>query len=65
MSRLASAQNTAIQDSLDNRLQLLTQLSQATNFEQAQVEAEGFRDFLRRNRLPVSAQSRHPIVRHL
>ncbi len=51
--RLASAQNTAIQDSLANRLQLLTQLSQAANFEQAQVEAEGFRDFLRRNRLPV------------
>ncbi|MEO6040140.1 MAG: response regulator, partial [Saprospiraceae bacterium] len=51
--RLASAQNAAVQDSLNTRLQLLTQLSQASNFEQAQVEAEGFRDFLRRNRLPV------------
>jgi len=51
--QLASAQNTAVQDSLNNRLQLLTQLSQAANFEQAQVEAEGFRDFLRRNRLPT------------
>lgn len=50
---LADAQNAAVQDSLSNRLQLLTQLSQSANYEQAQVEAEGFRDFLRRNRLAV------------
>ena len=50
---LADSQNAAVQDSLNNRLQLLTQLSQSANYEQAQVEAEGFRDFLRRNRLAV------------
>ncbi len=53
VARPVAAQNVAVQDSLSNRLQLLTQLTQATNFEQAQVEAEGLRDFLRRNRLPV------------
>ncbi len=56
-ARLVSAQSTPVQDSLNNRLQLMAQLSQAANFEQAQVEAEGFRDFLRRNRLPVPARA--------
>ncbi len=53
----ASAQDTAVQDTLTNRFTLLTQLSQAGSFEQAQVEAEQFRDFLKRQKLPLSPKA--------
>jgi DNA-binding response OmpR family regulator len=43
----------AIKDTLNNRLQLLNQLYQAGNYEQAQVEAEWFREFLKRHKLPL------------
>lgn len=49
-----SAQNSRVQDSLSNRLILVNQLSQAGNFEQAQVEAEALRDFLKRHHLPLT-----------
>ncbi|MBX2889527.1 MAG: response regulator transcription factor [Saprospiraceae bacterium] len=49
-----SAQNDLVADTLSTRFTLLTQLLQAGNYEQAQIEAEGYRDFLRRNRLAIS-----------
>lgn len=47
------AQSRAIQDTLNNRVLLLRELSQAGNSEQAQVEAEWYRDFLSRHKLPM------------
>jgi DNA-binding response OmpR family regulator len=52
-----AAQEKAVQDTLANRLTLLIQLSQAGNFEQAQVESELFRDFLKRQKLPLSPKA--------
>lgn len=51
------AQDKAVQDTLSNRLTLLVQLSQAGNFEQAQVESELFREFLRRQKIPLSPKA--------
>ncbi len=51
------AQANLVQDTLSARLQLLSQLSQASNFEQAQVEAEFFREFLKRHKLPLTPRS--------
>lgn len=51
--RTLSGQSTAVLDSLDERVNLLSQLSQSGNYEQAQVEVEFLRDFLKRNRLPI------------
>lgn len=48
------AQEKSVQDTLSNRIQLLSQLAQAGNFEQAQVEAEFFREFLKRHELPLT-----------
>ena len=48
------AQTRAESDTLNSRLLLLTQLAQAGNFEQAQVEAEGLRAFLKRHQLPIT-----------
>lgn len=52
-----SAQGGSVQDTLGNRLTLLVQLTQAGNFEQAEVESEGFRDFLKRHNLPLSPKA--------
>lgn len=50
-------QSGAVLDTLGTRLTLLVQLSQSSNFEQAQVEVEFLRDFLKRNRLPISPRA--------
>lgn len=57
LAHVALAQEKAVQDTLANRLTLLTQLSQAGNFEQAQVESELFREFLKRQKLPLSPKA--------
>ncbi len=49
-----SAQSTAVLDTLTNRLTLLVQLSQSGSYEQAQVEAETFRAFLKQHQLPIT-----------
>lgn len=51
------AQSNAVLDTLTNRVQLMAQLSQAGNYEQAQVEAEWFRDFLKRYKVPISSRA--------
>lgn len=56
-ARSSVAQQKAVQDTLANRLTLLLQLTQAGNFEQAQVESELFREFLKRQRLPLSPRA--------
>lgn len=43
----------ALADSVENRLRLIAELSQSGNFERAQLEAEDFRWFVRRERLLV------------
>ena len=48
------AQNSAVQDTLQNRLALLVQLSQSGSYEQAEVEAESFRAFLKRHQVPLA-----------
>ncbi len=50
-------QSAAVLDTLANRLTLLVQLSQSSNYEQAQVEVEFLRDFLNRNELPITPQA--------
>ncbi|MBK6997478.1 MAG: hypothetical protein IPH31_22185 [Lewinellaceae bacterium] len=55
--QIAVAQEKAVLDTLANRLTLLSQLSQAGNFEQAQVESELFREFLKRQKLPLSPKA--------
>jgi AraC-like DNA-binding protein/CheY-like chemotaxis protein len=52
-SQSKEGQGHVVQDTLNNRLQLLTQLYQAGNYEQAQVEAEWFREFLKRHKHPM------------
>lgn len=49
-----SAQGNAVQDTLSNRLTLLVQLSQSGSYEQAEVEAESFRIFLKQHQLPIT-----------
>ncbi len=49
-----SAQSSAVQDTLLNRLTLLVQLSQSGSYEQAEVEAESFRAFLKQHQLPLT-----------
>lgn len=51
------AQTQAVQDSLANRLALISQLAQSGNYEQAQVEVEAYRDALRRHKVPVSPKA--------
>ena len=53
----ALGQENSVLDTLTTRLTLLTQLTQAGNFEQAQVESELFRDFLKRQKLPLSPKT--------
>lgn len=50
-------QNAAVLDTLGNRLSLLAQLSQSSNYEQAQVEVEFLREFLKRHKLPLTPQA--------
>jgi CheY-like chemotaxis protein len=52
-----SGQPAAVLDTLGNRLTLLMQLSQSGNYEQAQVEVEFFREFLKRQKLPISSKA--------
>ncbi|MBC7774723.1 MAG: response regulator transcription factor [Phycisphaerae bacterium] len=47
-------QSAAVLDTLADRFALLVQLSQSSNYEQAQVEVEFLRDFLNRNDLPIT-----------
>lgn len=54
---LALGQSRLVLDSLNNRLTLLTQLTQSDNFEQAQMEVEGLRDFLKRHHIPISPKA--------
>lgn len=53
----AFCQSKAVADTFNTRMALLTQLSQSANYEQAQVEAEGFRDFLKRHQLPITPKA--------
>ena len=50
-------QSPAVLDTLGNRLSLLIQLSQSSNYEQAQVEVEFLREFLKRQKLPISPKA--------
>lgn len=43
-----------LQDSLEQRMRVLEQLSQAGNLEQSAVEAEAMREFMKRQRIPVT-----------
>jgi len=52
-----SGQDRAVTDSLNTRFTLLSQLSQSGSYEQAQVEAEGFREFLKRHHLAISPKA--------
>lgn len=51
------SQSAAVLDTLGNRLALLLQLSQSSNYEQAQVEVEFLREFLKRHKLPISPKA--------
>lgn len=51
------AQENPVQDTLSNRLTLLVQLAQSGSYEQAEVEAESFRLFLKQHQLPLSPKS--------
>lgn len=53
----AFAQNQQVLDSMNNQVNLLSQLVQAGNYEQAQVETESFRNFLKRHKLPISPKA--------
>ncbi|MFN4256662.1 MAG: response regulator [Saprospiraceae bacterium] len=53
----ANGQNPALLDSVESRLRLLTELTRSENFERAQVEAEDFRWFIRRERLIIPAKA--------
>ena len=48
------AQANPVQDTLSNRMTLLIQLSQSGSYEQAEVEAESFRAFLKRHQLALT-----------
>lgn len=51
------SQKQAVLDSLSNRLALIAQLSQSSNYEQAQVEVEAYREALRRHKVAVSPKA--------
>lgn len=53
VSTASFCQPKAVQDTLDTRLKLIRQLSQSENYEQAAVEAEGVREFMKRHQLPL------------
>jgi DNA-binding response OmpR family regulator len=52
-----SGQNSAIMDTLGGKLGIIVELAQAGNFEQAQVEVESLREFMKRNRVPLTARA--------
>jgi CheY-like chemotaxis protein len=52
---LAQGRDTA--DSLDQRLQFITQLVQSGSYEKAQVESEGFRAYLRYCKMPITPKA--------
>lgn len=51
------AQDAAVRDSLSQKLDLLRSLVQSGNYEQAQVEAVGLRQFMRRQRVLCPAEA--------
>jgi DNA-binding response OmpR family regulator len=51
------AQEKPVLDTLSNKIVLLNQLTQAGNFEQAQVEAELFREFINRQKIPLTPKA--------
>ncbi len=53
----AFCQEKAVMDTANTRMNLLSQLMQSGNYEQAQVEAEGFREFLKHHKTPVSPKA--------
>ncbi|MCC7465041.1 MAG: response regulator transcription factor [Saprospiraceae bacterium] len=54
---LLSGQNSAILDTLGGKLSVMVELAQAGNFEQAQVEVESLREFMKRNKIPLTARA--------
>lgn len=50
-------QDKVIIDSLNNKLALIAQLSQSANYEQAQVEAESAREFMKRHRILITPKA--------
>jgi CheY-like chemotaxis protein len=57
LSASATAQTTNWRDSLSTQMTLLAELTQAANFERAQVEANTFRTFLRRSYILCPAKA--------
>lgn len=53
----AMAQGNAVMDTFQTRLNLLGQLAQAESYEQAQVEAVQFLEFLKRQKLPLTPKA--------
>jgi len=53
----AVAQKQAVQDSLNNRLALIAQLSQSGNYEQAQVEVLAYRETQRRHNIAITPKA--------
>lgn len=54
---IVSGQNSALLDTLGGKLGIMVELAQAGNFEQAQVEVESLREFMKRNRVPLTARA--------
>jgi DNA-binding response OmpR family regulator len=54
LPKFVEAQNNAVTDSVSNKLQLLGKLYRTANYEQAQVEAELFREYLSSHNTPFS-----------
>lgn len=54
---MLSGQNSALLDTLGGKLSIMVELAQAGNFEQAQVEVESLREFMKRNRIPLTARA--------
>ncbi len=52
-----SGQNSAVMDTLAGKLSVMVALAQAGNFEQAQVEVESLREFMKRYDIPVTARA--------
>jgi CheY-like chemotaxis protein len=52
-----SGQNNAVMDTLAGKLSVMVALAQAGNFEQAQVEVESLREFMKRYNIPITARA--------
>lgn len=51
------AQPGAVQDTLTNKIALLVQLSQSGSYEQAEVEAESLRAFMKQHQMPLTPKT--------